>query len=88
MKQAVTLPAREYRKVPLLAKIYQDAGEIAKAEPLLHALLDEAKRWYERQLEPALAAPADTSAQARRHLAVLLGVRGATAQATALLDEN
>lgn len=49
---------------------------------------EDAQRWYERLCDPALAAPAETSAQARRHLAVLLGTRGATARAFALLDDN
>jgi tetratricopeptide (TPR) repeat protein len=53
--------------------------------------LEEAQRWYERLLDPALAAPAEATVQARRRLAVLLAERDGAAsktQALALLDSN
>jgi tetratricopeptide (TPR) repeat protein len=41
-EQAVTLPARDYRDALWLARIYQAAGETAKAEALLRDSLDQA----------------------------------------------
>ncbi|MBI2804433.1 MAG: tetratricopeptide repeat protein [Planctomycetes bacterium] len=41
-ERAVEVPTRDYRDALWLARIYQGAGEAAKAEPLLRAALDQA----------------------------------------------
>ncbi len=41
-RQAVTLPARDFREALWLARIYHTAGEIAEAEALLRTSLDQA----------------------------------------------
>jgi tetratricopeptide (TPR) repeat protein len=50
-------------------------------------LLD-AEKAFQQLLDPLLAVPVESRRQARRHLAILVAARGATAQAHALLDEN
>jgi tetratricopeptide (TPR) repeat protein len=89
--EALHLPEQADRAYQdALREAPEDFGVIAYAADFYRRAdrFDDAKRLYERLLDPALAVPADASAQARRHLAVLLGERGATSQATALLDEN
>ena len=81
-------------------KAYQDALRAASDDFILlaHAadfyrradLPEEAQRWYERLLDPDLAAPAEYTVPARRRLAVLLAQRDAASskQALALLNGN
>lgn len=51
-------------------------------------LCDKAVPALRRLLDPAAAAPGNVTAQARRHLAVLLAARGEHSAALRLLDEN
>jgi hypothetical protein len=83
------------------AKAYQDALRIAPDDFILLAYAAdfyrradqdaEAQKLYQRLLDPTVAAPADYTVSARRHLAILLASPDSATgrqQALALLDEN
>jgi cellulose synthase operon protein C len=49
---------------------------------------DEARKWYERLLDPSSGAPANFTVRARREFAVLLADQGARASAIEVLDRD
>ncbi|MCS7046067.1 MAG: hypothetical protein NZO58_06900, partial [Gemmataceae bacterium] len=76
-EQALRHQAADFPVVALAADFYRRAEHHARAAAL-----------YERLLEPALAAPPDAVAAARRQLAVLAHAAGDTTRALAWLDAN
>jgi tetratricopeptide (TPR) repeat protein len=72
---AVTERPQDFTVLHFVAEFYRRADQA-----------ETARGFYERLLEPGLSAPAETTTNARRHLAVLLAQAGNRARALALLD--